>query len=202
LSKNDKICLVSCSVLKSELQKLVKEGKLDVDLVFVSKSFHVDYALVEQNLRKVLEHSLKRYPGRVVVFYGDLCMGQDNEMKRLIYYFLGLFNDISDNLSPRLPRPTEVLALLVLFTMFLVLIADQYLTRYISEKIIRDVGVYIIFTLTGIMGITIIITKEMPIFLIKIRGIPVIIFRVLFTIGSFWLLIGGLISDIQKILQH
>jgi hypothetical protein len=84
LSKNDKICLVSCSVLKSELQKLVKEGKLDVDLVFVSKSFHVDYALVEQNLRKVLEHSLKRYPGRVVVFYGDLCMGQDNEMKRLM----------------------------------------------------------------------------------------------------------------------
>jgi hypothetical protein len=84
LSKNDKICLVSCSVLKSELQKLVKEGKLDVDLVFVSKSFHVDYALVEQNLRKVLEHSLKRYPGRVVVVYGDLCMGQDNEMKRLM----------------------------------------------------------------------------------------------------------------------
>ena len=81
--KNDKICLVSCSVLKSELQKLVKEGKLDVDLVFVSKNFHVDYALVEQNLRKVLEHTLKRYPGRVVLVYGDLCMGQDNEMKRL-----------------------------------------------------------------------------------------------------------------------
>lgn len=84
MSKNDKICLVSCSVLKSELQKLVKEGKLDVDLVFVSKSFHVDYALVEQNLRKVLEHTLKRYPGRVVVVYGDLCMGQYNEMKRLM----------------------------------------------------------------------------------------------------------------------
>ncbi len=84
MSKNEKICLVSCSVLKSELQALVKEGKLDVDLVFVSKNFHIDYALVEQNLRKVLAHTLKRYPGRVVVVYGDLCMGQDNEMKRLM----------------------------------------------------------------------------------------------------------------------
>ena len=83
LGKNEKICLVSCSVLKSELQALVKEGKLDVDLVFVSKNFHVDYALVEQNVRKVLEHTLKRYPGRVVLVYGDLCMGQDNEMKHL-----------------------------------------------------------------------------------------------------------------------
>lgn len=82
--KTDRICLVSCSVLKAELQKLVKEGKLDVDLVFVSKNFHVDYALVEQNLRKVMEHTLKRYSGRVVVVYGDLCMGQDNEMKRLM----------------------------------------------------------------------------------------------------------------------
>jgi hypothetical protein len=81
--KSDKICLVSCSVLKAELQKLVKEGKLDVDLFFVSKNFHVDYGLVEQNVRKMLEHTLKRYHGKVVLVYGDLCMGQDNEMKRL-----------------------------------------------------------------------------------------------------------------------
>lgn len=82
--KTDKICLVSCSVLKPELQQLVKEGKLSgVDLVFVSKNFHVDYSLVEQNVRKMLEHTLKRYPGRVVLVYGDLCMGQNNEMKRL-----------------------------------------------------------------------------------------------------------------------
>jgi hypothetical protein len=83
MNQKSKVCLVSCSVLKAELQKLVKEGKLDADLVFVSKNFHFDYNLVEQNVRKVLEHNLKRYPGRVVLVYGDLCMGQDNEMKRL-----------------------------------------------------------------------------------------------------------------------
>ncbi len=80
--RKKKVCLVSCSVLNLT-SKLVKEGKLDADLVFVSKNFHVDYGLVEQNVRKVLEHTLKRYSGRVVLVYGDLCMGQDNEMKRL-----------------------------------------------------------------------------------------------------------------------
>ncbi len=78
-----KICLVSCSVLKRELQQLKAQGKLDAELVFVSKLFHVDYALVETNLRKVLEHTKKRFNGKIVLVYGDLCLGQDNEMKKL-----------------------------------------------------------------------------------------------------------------------
>jgi gluconate kinase len=53
-----KPCLVSCSVLKKELEKLVKQGDLDVDLIFVSKYFHVDYTILERNLRKVVEKSL------------------------------------------------------------------------------------------------------------------------------------------------
>ena len=83
MNKEDKLCLVSCSVLREELEKLVKEGVLDAELVFVSKFFHVDYAELENNLRKVLEHTLKRLNGQVILVYGDLCLGQDNEMKKL-----------------------------------------------------------------------------------------------------------------------
>ena len=83
MNDNHKICLVSCSVLKDELQLLVKQGKLDAELVFVSKYFHVDYAEVERNVRKVLEGTLKRFKGKVVLVYGDLCLGQNGEMKRL-----------------------------------------------------------------------------------------------------------------------
>ena len=79
----ESICLVSCSVLKEELQQLVKQGSLDAKLVFVSKYFHIDYAAVENNLRKVLEQTLKSFKGKVVLVYGDLCLGQDNEMKKL-----------------------------------------------------------------------------------------------------------------------
>ncbi len=82
-SPKEKICLLSCSVLKRELQQLVKEGKLDAELVFVSKNFHVDYAALESNVRKVLEHTKKQFKGKIVLVYGDLCLGQNGEMKKL-----------------------------------------------------------------------------------------------------------------------
>jgi hypothetical protein len=82
-----KPCLVSCSVLREELEALVKRGDLDVDLVFVSKFFHVDYGALDENLRKVLVHTLKRVGGKVLLVYGDLCLGQDDEMKKLAKEF-------------------------------------------------------------------------------------------------------------------
>ena len=62
---------------------MVKLRSLDAELVFVSKYFHVDYAEVEKNLRKVLEATLKRFNGKVVLVYGDLCLGPNGEMKNL-----------------------------------------------------------------------------------------------------------------------
>ena len=78
-----KICFVSCSVLRDELEQLVKQESFDAELVFVSKYFHVDYEAVEKNLRRVLEHTLKRFEGKIVLIYGDFCLGQNNEMKSL-----------------------------------------------------------------------------------------------------------------------
>ena len=83
MNEKTKFCLVSCSVLKEELEQLVKQGKLEADLVFVSKYFHVDYQAMEKNLRKILETTLNRFSGKVVLVYGDLCLGQNNEMKKL-----------------------------------------------------------------------------------------------------------------------
>lgn len=74
---------MSCSALKKEIQKLVKRGDLNADSVFVSKFFHGDYALLEKNLREVLKRTLSRFSGRVILVYGDLCLGPNNEMKEL-----------------------------------------------------------------------------------------------------------------------
>lgn len=82
-TKKTKVCLVCCSVLRGELELLKKQGRLDAELVFVSKNFHVDYGQLESNLRKVLEHTKKRFRGKIVLVYGDLCLGQNGEMKRL-----------------------------------------------------------------------------------------------------------------------
>jgi hypothetical protein len=83
MKEKSKICLVACSVLKEEIQQLQKQGKLDVDVVYVSKFFHIDYTALENNLRKVLEQTLKKFKGKIVLVYGDLCLGQDNKMKKL-----------------------------------------------------------------------------------------------------------------------
>jgi hypothetical protein len=83
VSQKPTTCIVSCSVLKRELQQLKAQGKLDAELIFVSKNFHIDYALLENNLRKVIEHIKKRFNGKIVLVYGDLCLGPDNEMIKL-----------------------------------------------------------------------------------------------------------------------
>ena len=83
MNKKPKVCLVSCSVLRDELEHLVNQGELDADLVFVSKYFHVEYEAVEKNLRRVLEHTLKSSNRKVVLVYGDLCIGPNGEMKKL-----------------------------------------------------------------------------------------------------------------------
>ena len=78
-----KPCLVSCSALKAEIRELVKRGELDVDMVFVSRFFHGDYPLLEKNLRGVLKRTLSRFPRRVILVFGDLCLGSNNEAKEL-----------------------------------------------------------------------------------------------------------------------
>ena len=83
MKKRTKPCIVACSVLKEEIEKLVQKGDLDADLLFVSKYFHVDYEQIEKHLRPVIERALKQSPKNVILVYGDLCLGMDNEMKKL-----------------------------------------------------------------------------------------------------------------------
>ena len=83
MNQKAKLCLVSCSVLKDEILKLDQQGELDAELVFVSKYHHVDYAEIEKNLRPAIEGALQRYPESGVLVYGDLCLGMNNEMKKL-----------------------------------------------------------------------------------------------------------------------
>jgi hypothetical protein len=82
-----KPCLIACSVLKDEIQRLIKDGKLNADVIFVSKNFHVDYSLLEKNLRKTIERTLPRFPTKPILVYGDLCLGPNGEMKQLTEEF-------------------------------------------------------------------------------------------------------------------
>jgi len=82
VTKKPKTRIISCSVLQAELEKLVEQEKMDADLTFVSKYFHVDYSLLEENLRKTIQENLPLSPQGIVLLYGDLCLGPNNEMKQ------------------------------------------------------------------------------------------------------------------------
>ncbi|HTY75235.1 MAG TPA: DUF1638 domain-containing protein [Candidatus Nanoarchaeia archaeon] len=78
-----KPCLISCSVLKSEIDRLQRHGDMDIDVIYVSKMFHVDYKLLEKNLRKTIERTLSKASEKPILVYGDLCLGPNDEMKQL-----------------------------------------------------------------------------------------------------------------------
>jgi len=87
VTEKTKPLIVSCSSLKAEIQKLIKQGDWDADAVFVSKYFHVDYSLIEKNLRRTLQENLPRAHNGIILVYGDLCLGPNNEMKQLAAEF-------------------------------------------------------------------------------------------------------------------
>jgi hypothetical protein len=82
---NNKNYLVCCSVFKDEIEKLSLNE--DFQVIFLGMTLHSDYNLLEKNLRKILENCVKNDPNKVVLVYGDICLGVNNEMKKLIKEF-------------------------------------------------------------------------------------------------------------------
>ncbi len=77
-----KTCIVSCSALKDEIEALRKKASINADAIYISKFFHVNYEKIDTNLRKVLEKTLPFYD-KIILVYGDLCLGTNNEMQKL-----------------------------------------------------------------------------------------------------------------------
>ena len=75
--------IISCSVLKNEINHLTQQGLLNADVVYVSKLYHVDYTLLEKNLRRTIKKTLTQTSNKPILVYGDLCLGPNDEMKKL-----------------------------------------------------------------------------------------------------------------------
>lgn len=81
----DKSYLVCCSVFKDEVEKISLNE--DFEAIFLGMTLHSDYNLLEKNLRIVLEKCRKNNPRKVVLVYGDDCLGLNGEMKKLTKEF-------------------------------------------------------------------------------------------------------------------
>lgn len=65
--------LISCGILREEIEKLIEENRLDVEAVFLDAGLHAVYAELEKALTSALEEHADNVPNGIIVVYGDLC---------------------------------------------------------------------------------------------------------------------------------
>ena len=65
--------LISCGILRKEIEKLIEEKSLDVEPYFLDAGLHVIYAELEKELTSALEKWTEHTSNGIIVVYGDMC---------------------------------------------------------------------------------------------------------------------------------
>lgn len=73
MSSKSRPLLISCGILRKEIEKLIEEQSLDVEPYFLDAGLHVVYSELEKELTSTLEESTEHAPNGIIVVYGDLC---------------------------------------------------------------------------------------------------------------------------------
>ena len=80
----EKPCMISCGILKKEIEHLLETGDIDAEIHFLSERLHMDYNLLDRALNKSLKKYSEQNRKNVIVVYGDVCLGFKDEMKTLM----------------------------------------------------------------------------------------------------------------------
>ena len=73
MTRNNRPLLLSCGILREEIEKLIKEHELDVDVVFFDAGLHAVYSELEKAVTSALDEHSKQAKKGIVVVYGDMC---------------------------------------------------------------------------------------------------------------------------------
>ena len=84
MERNEKPCVISCGILRKEIEHLLEKGDIDAEVHFLSEKLHSDYNLLDRGLNHALKKHRMQSPQGVIVVYGDVCLGFNGEMKALI----------------------------------------------------------------------------------------------------------------------
>jgi hypothetical protein len=76
-------CLIACGIFRQELEQIVKEAKLSVDIEYLDPGLHNDPKCLENELTKAISERRQKEQNNIVIIYGDVCLGFQNEMKVL-----------------------------------------------------------------------------------------------------------------------
>ena len=73
MPKQSRPILISCGIVRKEIQKLIDEKLLDVEPYFLDAGLHVVYAELEKELASALEKHAEHAQNGIIVVYGDMC---------------------------------------------------------------------------------------------------------------------------------
>jgi len=73
LTRHTRPLLLSCGILRAEIERLVNEKQLDVDVVFLDAGLHAVYSELEKAVTTALAKHSKGAEKGIVVVYGDMC---------------------------------------------------------------------------------------------------------------------------------
>ncbi|MBI4775641.1 MAG: DUF1638 domain-containing protein [Deltaproteobacteria bacterium] len=79
-----KASIISCGILKREIQTLVERGELDADVTFLSERLHSSYERLDLALNAAIRKLRDAGIHEIVLVYGDLCLGFHGEMESLL----------------------------------------------------------------------------------------------------------------------
>lgn len=65
--------LISCGILRKELEILIEQKKLDVEPIFLDPGLHVVYTELEKEILTALEKAKDLPNNGIIVIYGDMC---------------------------------------------------------------------------------------------------------------------------------
>jgi hypothetical protein len=84
MERHEKPCVISCGILRKEIEHLLEKGDIDAEVHFLSEKLHMDYNLLDRGLNGAIKKHQKQSPQGVIVVYGDVCLGFNGEMKALM----------------------------------------------------------------------------------------------------------------------
>ena len=84
MSHAPKPCVISCGILRKEIEYLIASTAIDIEVHFLNEKLHMDYSLLVRGLSGALKKHQAQNPQGVVVVYGDVCLGFKGEMQELM----------------------------------------------------------------------------------------------------------------------
>ena len=65
--------LISCGILRKEIENLIEQKKIDVETIFLDPGLHVVYSELEKGILEALEKAKNIPNNGIIVLYGDMC---------------------------------------------------------------------------------------------------------------------------------